>query len=64
VIGGGGKGRVIARWLLLPVAVGVVSLGRVATATRGGRRRGKVEWKIPNHHAVAAHWPNIPDSLV
>jgi hypothetical protein len=42
-IGGGGKGRVIAcQWELL-VTVGVSGCGRVAMATRRGRRRGRVE---------------------
>jgi hypothetical protein len=26
--------------------------------TRGGRGRGRVKWKVPDHHVVAAHWPN------
>jgi hypothetical protein len=42
---------------------GVAGCSRVAVATRG-RRKGRVEWKDPDHHAVAAHQLNIPDSLV
>jgi hypothetical protein len=48
-IGGGGKGRVIARWQELQ-----------AVATTGGRRRGRVVWKVPDSLAVAAHRPNKP----
>jgi hypothetical protein len=24
----------------------------------------KVKWRVPDRHGVAAHWPNIPYSLV
>jgi hypothetical protein len=36
----------------------------VAVATIGGGGKRRVKWKVPGRHAVAAHWPNIPDSLV
>jgi hypothetical protein len=63
-IGEGERERVIAHWQELLAMVGVASCGVVAVATRGLRRRGMVEWKFPDCHAVAAHQPNIPDSLV
>jgi hypothetical protein len=47
-IGGGGERRMIAPH----------TLAGVAMVTRGGRGRGRVKWKVPDHHVVAAHWPN------
>jgi hypothetical protein len=37
---------------------GVASGAGVTVATRGGRRRGRVGWKVPDRHAVLAHQPN------
>jgi hypothetical protein len=54
-IGGGGKRRVIAHQRELPVGGAMV--------TKGGRGRGRVSGKSLIAMLVAAHRPNIPDSL-
>jgi hypothetical protein len=40
------------------------SAGRSCHSNQRGKREGRVKWKVPDHHAVAAYQPNIPDSLV
>jgi hypothetical protein len=47
-LGGAGKMRVIACQWELPAGIAMV--------TRGGR--GRVKWKVPDRHVVAALWPN------